>query len=27
VLAESKAPPADAEHWAEVRDKRAELVR
>jgi ferredoxin len=26
VLAESKAPPADAERWAEVSDKRAELV-
>ena len=27
VLAESKPPLADAEHWAEVRDKRAELAR
>ena len=27
VLAESKPPPADAEHWAEARGKRAELVR
>jgi ferredoxin len=27
VLAESKPPPADAERWAEARDKRAELVR
>jgi ferredoxin len=26
VLAESKPPAADAEHWAEVRDKRAELA-
>jgi ferredoxin len=27
VLAESKAPPADAERWAEMSGKRAELVR
>lgn len=27
VLADSKPPTADAERWAEVRDKRAELVR
>lgn len=27
VLAESKPPAEDAERWAEVGDKRAELVR
>jgi ferredoxin len=27
VLAQSKAAPADAERWAEVNDKCAELVR
>lgn len=27
VLAECKPPPADAEHWAEVRQKRAQLAR
>lgn len=27
VLSESKPPAADAERWAEVQDKRVELVR